>query len=75
MLIYLRVLRESFTFAWNALTTNLLRTFLSLLGVTIGIFSIIGILAAVDSLEREINDGLSDVDISTIYLFNKSFAN
>lgn len=73
MLIYLRVLRESFTFAWNALTTNLLRTFLSLLGVTIGIFSIIGILAAVDSLEREINDGLSAVDISTIYILRISF--
>lgn len=73
MFIYLRVLKESFYFAWNALTNNLLRTFLSLLGVTIGIFSIIGILAAVDSLEREINDGLSAVDISTIYVLRISF--
>ncbi|PPK97080.1 putative ABC transport system permease protein [Nonlabens xylanidelens] len=73
MLIYLRVLKESFFFAMNALRTNLLRTFLSLLGVTIGIFSIIGVLAAIDSLENEITDGLSSLDISTIYVLNRSF--
>jgi putative ABC transport system permease protein len=73
MLIYLRVLKESFFFAINALRTNLLRTFLSLLGVTIGIFAIIGVLAAIDSLEKEINDGLSSLDISTIYVLNRSF--
>ncbi len=73
MLIYLSLLKESFSFAWSALRTNILRTFLSLLGVTIGIFSIIGILAAVDSLEKEITDGLSAIDISTIYVLNRSF--
>lgn len=73
MLIYLRVLRESFIFAITALRTNLLRTFLSLLGVTIGIFAIIGVLAAIESLENEINDGLSSLDISTIYVLKISF--
>lgn len=73
MLIYLRVLKESFFFAVNALRTNLLRTFLSLLGVTIGIFAIIGVLAAVDSLENEIKDGLSALDNSTIYVLRFSF--
>ena len=47
MLVYLRLLKESFGFAMNALRNNKLRTFLSLLGVTIGIFSIIAVLAAV----------------------------
>lgn len=74
MLIYLRVLRESFVFAINALRTNLLRTFLSLLGVTIGIFAIIGVLAAIDSLERKITDNLSSLDVSTIYVLKRSFA-
>ncbi len=73
MLIYLRVLKESFFFALNALRTNLLRTFLSLLGVSIGIFAIIGVLAAIDSLESEIKDGLSSLDISTIYVLRFSF--
>jgi putative ABC transport system permease protein len=73
MLIYLRVLKESFFFAVNALRTNLLRTFLSLLGITIGIFAIIGVLAAIDSLENEVQDGLSSLDVSTIYVLNRSF--
>jgi len=73
MLIYLRVLRESFVFAVNALRTNLLRTFLSLLGVTIGIFAIIGVLAAIDSLERNISENLSSLDVSTIYVLRRSF--
>ena len=73
MLIYLRVLKESFAFAVNALRNNKLRTFLSLLGVTIGIFSIIGVLAAVDSLEKEIKGSLSSLDNSTIYLTRESF--
>lgn len=73
MLIYLRVLKESFLFALNALRTNLLRTFLSLLGVTIGIFAIIGVLAAIDSLESQIKEGLSTLDISTIYVLKRSF--
>jgi len=73
MLIYLRVLKESFNFAINALRTNKLRTFLSLLGVTIGIFSIIAVLAAVDSLKNEIEGTISGLDNSTIYLGHLSF--
>ena len=73
MLIYLRVLKESFNFALNALRNNKLRTFLSLVGVTIGIFSIIAVLAAVDSLKREIEGSISGLDNSTIFLGKYSF--
>lgn len=73
MLIYLRVLSESFNFAINALKNNKLRTFLSLLGVTIGIFSIIAVLAAIDSLEKEIKGSLSSLDNSTIILMRFNF--
>jgi putative ABC transport system permease protein len=74
MIIYLRLLSESFGFAMSALRNNKLRTFLSLLGVTIGIFSIIAVLSAVDSLDRKITKDLSSLDKNTIYLFNDSFA-
>jgi len=73
MLIYLRILKESFNFALNALRTNKLRTFLSLVGVTIGIFSIIAVLAAVDSLKKEIEGSISSLDNSTIFLGRFSF--
>ena len=73
MLIYFRLLNESFRFAMNALRNNKLRTLLSLLGVTIGIFSIIAVLAAVDSLNRKITKDLSSFDKNTIYLMKMSF--
>jgi len=57
----------------NALSNNKLRTLLSLLGVTIGIFSIIAVLAAVDSLDRKISKDLSSLDKNTIYLMRFSF--
>lgn len=73
MLIYLRVLKESFNFALNALRNNKLRTFLSLVGVTIGIFSIIAVLAAVDSLKREIEGSISGLDNSTVIIMRFNF--
>jgi len=73
MLVYFRLLKESFSFAMSALRNNKLRTLLSLLGVTIGIFSIIAVLAAVDSLERKISKDLSTLDKNTIYLMKMSF--
>jgi len=73
MLVYFRLLNESFGFAMNALRNNKLRTLLSLLGVTIGIFSIIAVLAAVDSLDQKIKKDLSSLDKNTIYLTSVSF--
>jgi putative ABC transport system permease protein len=73
MLLYLRLVKESFQFAMNALRTNKLRTLLSLLGVTIGIFSIIAVLAAVDSLDKKIKNDLASLDKNTIYLAKFSF--
>ena len=73
MIIYFRLLLSSFQFAINALRTNKLRTLLSLLGVTVGIFSIIAVLAAVDSMDRTIKAELSGFDRNMIYVFNHSF--
>ena len=73
MIIYVRLLKESFGFALNALRNNKLRTLLSLLGVTVGIFSIIAVLAAVDSLDRKIKKDLSTLDKNTVYLLKFSF--
>jgi putative ABC transport system permease protein len=73
MLVYLRLFKESFSFATNALRNNKLRTFLSLLGITIGIFSIIAVLAAVDSLDKSIKGQLSGLDKNTMYVTKYSF--
>ena len=59
---------ESFRFAWKALKSNVLRTILSLLGVTIGIFAIITVLTLVDSLEKNIRDSLNFLGTGVIYI-------
>ena len=73
MLLYFRLLKESLSFALSALRNNKLRTLLSLLGVTVGIFSIIAVLAAVDSMDKKIKEDLSDMDLNTVYLMRFSF--
>jgi putative ABC transport system permease protein len=67
-MLFLKLSLESVRFAWQALTSNLLRTILSLLGVTIGIFSIIGVYTMVDSLEANIKTSLNSVGDRTIYV-------
>lgn len=64
----LRQIFESLRFAGRALKSNLLRTILSLLGVTIGIFAIISVLTLVDSLEKNIKDSLNFLGSSVIYV-------
>jgi len=64
----LRILAASFRLAWQELRNNKLRTFLSLFGVTIGIFCIIGVLTTVDSLERNVKDEINALGSNTIYI-------
>lgn len=67
-MIYLRLIAESFRFAWQALSSNVLRTVLSLLGVTIGIFAIISVFTLVDSLERNVRESMSFIGDKVIYV-------
>jgi putative ABC transport system permease protein len=67
-MLVLRLIAESFQFAWSALKANLLRTILSLLGVTVGIFSVIAVLTLVDSLEKNIKDSFNFLGTGVIYL-------
>ncbi|SNC77244.1 putative ABC transport system permease protein [Hymenobacter gelipurpurascens] len=64
----LRLTLESFRFAWQALKSNLLRTVLSLLGVTVGIFAIIAVFTVVDSLETNVRQSMNFVGDKVIYV-------
>ena len=66
--LFLRLFRESFLFAIQALRVNKLRTFLSLLGITIGIFAIISVFTVTDSLERKIRKDVSSLGNNVIYV-------
>ncbi len=68
MLKLLSILWNSFRMAMQELRVNKLRTFLSLFGITIGIFCIIGVLATVDSLERKVQNDIKSFGNNTIYV-------
>ena len=66
--IFFRLFGESITFAYQALLVNKLRTFLSLLGVTIGIFSIISVFTLVDSLKAGIEDSFEILNEDVLFI-------
>jgi len=66
--ILFRLIGDSIKFAINSLVINKLRTVLSLLGITIGIFSIISVMTTIDSLERSIRDSVSSLGSNKVYI-------
>ena len=67
-MLYLRLLKESLLFAIDSLIVNKLRTILSLLGITIGIFAMVSVFTMVDSLESNIRDSISGLGDDVIYV-------
>lgn len=66
--VLVRTISETFSLVFQELRNNKLRTFLSLLGVSIGIFCIIAVLSAVDSLKRNMENGLAKLGTDMIYI-------
>ena len=60
--------KESVLFAWQSLVVNKLRSFLSLLGITIGIFAIILVFTVVDGLENNMRGTLQSLGSNVIYV-------
>ena len=74
-MLFFKLSWESFRFAIAALKTNLTRTILSLLGVTIGIFAIIAVFTLVDSLENNIKSSFSFLGTNVMRVDRFPFAN
>ncbi|MCX6272708.1 MAG: ABC transporter permease, partial [Bacteroidetes bacterium] len=68
MLLLVKLIRESYLFALNAIIVNKLRTLLSLLGITIGIFSIISVFTVFDSIEREVKNSIESLGNNVLYI-------
>ncbi|HMQ80770.1 MAG TPA: ABC transporter permease [Ignavibacteria bacterium] len=58
-------IKESFFSALNSIRANKLRASLTLLGIVIGVFSIIGVMTLLDALQKGIDSGLSQLGTST----------
>lgn len=67
-MLFLKLLGESFGFAFSALRGNKTRTLLSLLGITIGIMTIIGVFSAVDTLRSNLESSIEKLGSKTIYV-------
>ncbi len=66
--MFFRLLKEGFIFAINSVFVNKLRTFLSLFGITIGIFSIISVFTVLDWMEKSIRDSISSMGDNVLYV-------
>ncbi len=66
--MFLRLLKESLLFAYNSVIVNKLRTFLSLFGITIGIFAIITVFTVLDWMESSIRENIASLGDNTIYV-------
>ena len=74
-MLFIKLSWESFRFAITALKSNLTRTILSLLGVTIGIFAIIAVFTLVDSLEGKIKSSFAFLGTNVMRVDRFPFAN
>jgi putative ABC transport system permease protein len=68
MLRFLEILGSSLRMAMEEFRSNKLRTFLSLFGITIGIFCIIGVLATVNSLQRNVQNDIKSLGTNSVYI-------
>ncbi len=68
MLKFFDIIGSSLKMALEEFRSNKLRTFLSLFGITIGIFCIIGVLATVNSLQRNVQNDINALGTNSIYI-------
>jgi putative ABC transport system permease protein len=66
--MFFNLFKEGFMFAVNSVIVNKLRTFLSLFGITIGIFSIISVFTVLDWMEKSIRDSISTLGDNVVYI-------
>jgi len=66
--MFIRLFKEGFIFALNSIFVNKLRTFLSLFGITIGIFSIISVFTVIDWMGKSVRDSISTLGDNVVYV-------
>ena len=62
------ILRESVRMTFDAIRQNKLRSTLTLLGISVGIFSVISVMTAIKTLESSIESGLNVFGTNTFLI-------
>lgn len=68
MILILRLIRESIVLAFQEIVVNKVRTILSLLGITIGIFCVISVFTVFDSMENAIRKSIASLGSNVLYI-------
>ena len=68
MILILRLIRESYLLAFQEIIVNKVRTILSLLGITIGIFCVISVFTIFDSMEYSIRKSIASLGNNVLYV-------
>ncbi|NTW83415.1 MAG: FtsX-like permease family protein [Chlorobiaceae bacterium] len=61
-------LRETITQALSSLSVNRLRSLLTIMGVAVGVFSIIGVMTALDAIDKSVETGLTSLGANTFQI-------
>ncbi len=67
-MVVLKLIYESLVFASKSLIMNKVKSFLSLLGITIGIFSIISVFTVFDSLQSNIESQINSLGSNVLFI-------
>ncbi len=67
-MLILRLIRESIVLAFQEIIVNKVRTILSLLGITIGIFCVISVFTVFDSMENAIKKSIASLGSNVLYI-------
>ena len=70
----IEIIGSSLSLTWQEFRSHKVRTLLSLSGVAFGIFCIIGVLAAVDSLEYAVQKDIKALGTNTVYIDKWEYA-
>lgn len=62
------LLRETVTQAIYSLTVNRLRSWLTIMGVAVGVFSIIAVMTALDAIDKSVESGLTSLGANTFQI-------
>jgi len=68
MILLIRLIRESFLLSFQEIIVNKVRTVLSLLGITIGIFCVISVFTIFDSMENSIKKSIASLGSNVVYI-------
>jgi putative ABC transport system permease protein len=66
--LFIKLIAESFLMAFHSVTVNKMRTLLTLLGITIGIFAIISVFTVLDAMETGVRESIAGLGDDVVYI-------